>query len=662
MNAISYAEQAAILAGCERIDIPFSKLHLSTEYQARKLTVEQRQALPVVQELAASIRTIGLLQNLVVTPASDGFYDVCAGGNRWVAIGINVEAGAFPADYLVQCLVVPAAQAHQASLIENTARAAMHPADVFDGYARLRNEGMGIAAIAAAHGATEAAVKKLLALGDVSPKLMALYRQDKIKIEVMQALASVTDHARQEAAWDAAKNDYYNPAQAIRRLLAENEARGNSAVARYVTVAAYEKAGGAVRRDLFADSDASAVYLEQPDLLHTLALEKMRRSKLFKAVHAEGWGWVDCVLALDEEIRNSFGKVSRTRREPTPKEAEKLAALEQQAEQAAERISEFENSDAEEESADIDAMYEAHTALEEQVRELTDTFFEYPAEFKPHVGVMLHLDYEGNLTATRGLVRREDQEVAQALAKKKNAIEQGGSGGAMLDVPTPKTRPIHSEALVRQLTANKTAIVRAVLCNKPNVALALLAAEFGEQVIGRGYRQSGALKVSMTDATYTVDQAAEDFKGSKAEQEIQLHWQHWTDLMPKNKDGHPLPLLPWLLEQDQQTVVEFLGYCIAASLDGIQYQEPTSQTALDRVAALVDVNPADWWEPTSVSYLGRVSKDQIAVVVGQVAGQEAAAPLAKMKKGEAAALAEKILAGKRWLPDALAVKQLKTDA
>lgn len=661
MNAITHAEQAAILAGCERISIPYAKLRLSSEYQARKLSIEQRKALPAVQALTASIQTLGVLQNLIVVQANDGGYDVCAGGNRWVAIGINVETGVFDANYAVPCLVIPAEHAHHASLIENTARAAMHPADVFDSYARLRNEGMTVATIAAAHGANEAAVRKLLALGDVSPSLMALFRQDKIKIEVMQALASVTDHARQEAAWEAAKNDYYNPAHAIRRLLAEKEVRGDTAIARYVTVASYEKAGGTIRRDLFADSTNTSVFLEQPELLDKLAIEKMQRSKLYKSLQSEGWGWVDCAVSFDEETRKSFGRLARVKRQPTADEAATLAALEQQYSDAEQRISEYENDDSEDDSDDPDALYESRDAIEQQISNLRDTLYDYPADLTPHAGVLLHLDYQGNLAATRGLVRPDDQEVIQALTKKLGA-EQDEGASPVLDMPTKKTRPVHSEALVRQLTANKTAIVRAVLCNKPNVALALLAAEFGEQVIGRGYRQSGALKVSMTDATYTVDQAADDFIGSKAEQEIKQHWQRWTDLMPKDQDGHALPLLPWLLEQDQQTVVDFLGYCIAASLDGIEFQEPRSQTALDRIAALIDVNPADWWEPTVASYLGRVSKDQIAAVVEQVVGQEAAAPLVKMKKGEAAAQAEKILAGSRWLPAVLVVKQLKTDA
>lgn len=208
-------------------------------------------------------------------------------------------------------------QARHASLIENIARRAMHPVDVFESYARLRADGWTVQAIAAAHGASEKAVKKLLALGSVSPAFMALFRQDKIGLEEMQALASVSDPARQEAAWKAAKQGYHHRPSRIRELLAQTELRGDSAVARYVTVAAYEKAGGGVRRDLFEDD----AYLDDPEKVRSMALAKMQRSKLAKSVGAEGWGWVDYTISLDHSERKQFGEIQRARQEPSKTQA-----------------------------------------------------------------------------------------------------------------------------------------------------------------------------------------------------------------------------------------------------------------------------------------------------------------------------------------------------
>ena len=185
-------ELAAVHAAATRTEIPHSQLRLSEAYQARGL--EDRKQDAEILELKATILAMGgLLQNLVVVAAPDGSYEVCAGGRRWTALGLLIADGVFPADCPVPCLVIPAAHAHHASLIENIGRKAMHPADVYAGYARLRAENWTVAAIAAAHGASESAVKKLLALGSVSPTLMQLFRDGKIKMDEMQALASVSD-------------------------------------------------------------------------------------------------------------------------------------------------------------------------------------------------------------------------------------------------------------------------------------------------------------------------------------------------------------------------------------------------------------------------------------------------------------------------------------
>ena len=57
-------------------------------------------------------------------------------------------------------------------------------------------------------------------------------------------------------------------------------------VGRYVTLKAYEKAGGALRRDLFSDDDKKAFLLD-PALLERLAIDKLQ--KRAKQVLAEGW-------------------------------------------------------------------------------------------------------------------------------------------------------------------------------------------------------------------------------------------------------------------------------------------------------------------------------------------------------------------------------------
>ena len=62
------------------------------------------------------------------------------------------------------------------SLAENEMREAMHPADQFDAFKKLADEGKGPEEIAARFGTTPRIVEQRLKLAVVSPKLMAAYR------------------------------------------------------------------------------------------------------------------------------------------------------------------------------------------------------------------------------------------------------------------------------------------------------------------------------------------------------------------------------------------------------------------------------------------------------------------------------------------------------
>ena len=94
-------------------------------------------------ELKASIRARGLMQNLVAHPAvgDEGIHAVVAGGRRLKALQELAAAGVLSGDYKVPCLVEAAGDALETSLMENTIRAAMHPADEYAAMAALIDAG-----------------------------------------------------------------------------------------------------------------------------------------------------------------------------------------------------------------------------------------------------------------------------------------------------------------------------------------------------------------------------------------------------------------------------------------------------------------------------------------------------------------------------------------
>ena len=152
-------------------------------------------------ELKASIKARGLKQNLVVHPAADekGVHAVTAGGRRLKALQELVAEGVIPADFKVPCLVEQPDEALETSLMENTIRAAMHPADEFVAMAALIDAGETIEAIATRFGVAERHVRQRLRLGKVAPELLDEFRAGTIGLEVVTAFTLGADHAAQLA-------------------------------------------------------------------------------------------------------------------------------------------------------------------------------------------------------------------------------------------------------------------------------------------------------------------------------------------------------------------------------------------------------------------------------------------------------------------------------
>src|SRR3954453_23421651 len=162
-------------------------------------------------ELKASIRAGGLKQNLIVCPVAGEpeRFAVTAGGRRLTALQELAAEGAIPADCEVPCLVEEPDAAIETSLMENTVRAAMHPADEFTAMAALINSGAPVATVAVRFGVSERHVRQCLKLGRLAPELLDAFRAGKASLEIIMAFTLGADHAAQLAVWGQIKEQHY---------------------------------------------------------------------------------------------------------------------------------------------------------------------------------------------------------------------------------------------------------------------------------------------------------------------------------------------------------------------------------------------------------------------------------------------------------------------
>ena len=77
----------------------------------------------------------------------------------------------------------------------------MHPADQFEAFRKLSDEGQGDETIAARFGVTPHVVRQRLKLAKVSPKIVAAFRKGDLSLECVMAFTLTDDHKAQEKAW-----------------------------------------------------------------------------------------------------------------------------------------------------------------------------------------------------------------------------------------------------------------------------------------------------------------------------------------------------------------------------------------------------------------------------------------------------------------------------
>jgi hypothetical protein len=96
------------------------------------------------------------------------------------------------------------------------------------------------------------------------------------------------DHRQQEKVWAARPKWGVDPDD-IRATLTEQHISADGKLAKFVGIKSYEKAGGAVLRDLFDDENAG--WLTDPDLLHRLAMDRLVKAQA--ALIEDGWKWAE---------------------------------------------------------------------------------------------------------------------------------------------------------------------------------------------------------------------------------------------------------------------------------------------------------------------------------------------------------------------------------
>jgi ParB family chromosome partitioning protein len=614
----------------ELLSVPLASL-VPSRFNVRRHSVGQ------IEELAALIEAQGLLHNLVVTEQEVGRgksrklkFAVAAGERRRRAMLLLQQRGRLPKEHEVLCGLVPPERALEVSLAENSGREAMHPADEFEAFKALIDEGKGVEDVAARFGVSVLTVQRRLKLSALSPKLLALYREDGINLDQLMALTLSDDHAMQERTWFDAQPWDKTPAALRRRLtVGEVEAAG-SALVRFVGIEAYEVAGGVVRRDLFDDEQSR--FLSDPALLERLATEKLEA--LAATVREEGWKWVEARLSVDSQALRQFAPCAHANRKPSAAEQEELDALDRRAAELDQQARALD--DAPEWSADEAEMID----LEEQDiaarrKVIHETLKTWAPEQKAHAGVIVTIGRDGDVEVMRGLVRDEDRKAIAAAVRSKGATAQGSPDDGSDDEPhstslsaAPERRATGcSEALTKRLAAHRTIALQAMLATNTTVALASVVNVFVLRTFGADYpREASALQVTPQLSAFALEAMADDLKASRAWKAVQQTKEAWRARLPEPQGEW----LGWLIGLRQAELIDLLALCGALTVNALPGAGAAGSA--NAIAAALGLDMADWWEPTAEAYLNHVPKAQIIAALKEAGPELAGGGVEAMKK------------------------------
>ncbi|MCH4150863.1 MAG: ParB/RepB/Spo0J family partition protein [Sphingobium sp.] len=251
---------------------------------------------PDISGILPSIRARGIIMPLLVRPnGSDTTFEIVAGSRRFLAAQTvaNENGVAEP----LPCAIMEAgddAAALEASLIENLARLAPDEVTQWESFTRLVKEGRTPDEISMTFGMPELTVKRILALGNLLPRIRQLYRAEEIDATSVRHLTLATK--AQQKTWLALYDDPQSSIPKGHQLKAW--LFGGASISTSVALFDLETYHGRIVKDLF-EKDGYFGDLREFEDAQRAAIEERKAAYI-----ADGWS--DVVVLPDGQYFHRY--------------------------------------------------------------------------------------------------------------------------------------------------------------------------------------------------------------------------------------------------------------------------------------------------------------------------------------------------------------------
>ncbi len=578
-----------------------------------------------IKPIAASIASIGLINPLTVTLINKDAdeYGVLAGGRRLQALEMLAADGILSDAYHagVPCQVFDShTSATEISLSENTQREDMTAYDQIIAWGQLAGEGLDIATITARFGTTEHLVKQRLALANVIPEVLELLRDESISLDTVKAFTLSADHAQQRAALEHCG---LNPQQwQVKSFLTSDTITMNNRLAKCVGLEAYIAAGGTLTQDLFGET---ATILHDEDILNDLLAEKLEVMR--KDWLAKGWSWVK--VETDEgfdDARFGFSCIQGEAQNPTDAEAIRMDKIQEAINLVEEGV---------ENGTDAETLYDELNQIEAAV----DSRTIWPDEIMAKGGVLMGIDYDGDISISPGWVERKapdgsssgSSSITAGSATSANAeTPQTYNGSHLADLERVRTRIVHANLL------NDNVLINDILAFQ-----LALSSQNHHEYLGQdrfGAIQIGTFYLQQNDAASDETSLPQGKAIAKHVKTLKTDWLKPTDI-------HQRFALFRKLKPEQKQA--WLNWAVAGSINvGLDTSAGQIKSQpFDGMIAELNIDWAAAWRPDE-TFFSRLSKAKILEMLTPVLSDEWAAGHSATKKSALVTIVAGIIAGK----------------
>lgn len=581
-----------------------------------------------VEELAADILLHGLVNALTVR-RSGKKATVIAGQQRLAAITKLIEDGVLKKSCKIPVVFsdVTDAEARLISLLENTVRKGMNPADQALVFAGLASDGMTAKEIGSRFGIAERFVVGKINLTKLPDQIMDAFRAGEVDEDQATMLANCEDEALVKEAFDNI-NQFYNDHQ-LHNFLFPSELNPNSPIVKLVGLDNYKARDGHIEADLFSKENETVI--TDNKLICELAVVLLEQ----EADHQKAEGWSEAIIVqpgLSDDSEGEFiSKVLKTMSKTDQKKYDaalaELAELETMYDENEIGFSEY---------------YQKKEKPKDTKNELENKYEHWSDEQKANCFAIIQLSSnQGEI-----LVRYKSHAQSEVPEDEEEIIVEGECVAQETEMSV-----VFSNSQAEDIIAERTYATQLAIASDPHVAKCILVANFIKDIA-----KIRGIKVALNISSQNKKDLEEvvHFSAVPEMQALQSSY----EAVVGDVEGTEA-LLEKLVSLTGPEVDKMLAFVVSRQIDvqKMNWDNGTPKAALepsaDMFAKFVKINMGKYFN-VSFEFLKRMKIPAIAAAVQSVGDDETAqACISKKRKKDAVEIALPALSKAKWLPEFL---------